>query len=231
MIRPDSHVPASLDPSPDQIVKMGNAALQVIADYFGALPGLPIFPHVSGGSIRAQMSAEAPVEGQDFATLLDFFAQVILPSSRHNGHPRFFGYVASPGTAATAIADLLASALNSNLTSWRSGPGPTELERQTIQWIKQIIGYPAEADGLFVSGGSMANFSALAAARDAKSPINLSTHGCQALDQPLRLYMSQEGHHSLSKAAGLLGIGRDHVRLVNVNERFQMDTSDLITAD
>ncbi len=152
----------------------------------GALPGLPIFPHVSGGSIRERMSAEAPVEGQDFAKLLDFFAQVILPSSRHNGHPRFFGYVASPGTAATAIADLLASALNSNVTSWRSGPGPTELERQTIQWIKQIIGYPAEADGLFVSGGSMANFSALAAARDAKSPINLSTHGCQALDQPLR---------------------------------------------
>src|SRR5512142_2911327 len=133
--------PASLDPSPDQINEMGRAAVQLIADYFGALPGLPIFPRNSDSAIRDKLSRGAPAEGQDFGALLQFVQQVILPASRHNGHPRFFGYVASPGTAATAIADLLASALNPNVTSWRSAPGPTDIERQTVQWIKQIVGY------------------------------------------------------------------------------------------
>ena len=69
-----------------------------------------------------------------------------------------FGYVQSPGTAIAAIADFLASNLNANLTAWRSAPAAVEIERLTINWIKQIVGFDSDAAGLFVSGGSMANF-------------------------------------------------------------------------
>lgn len=217
-------VPPSLNPSPDEILEMGRVATQIIADYFGSMPSGPVHSNTTSHAIREKLSQEIPVEGQDIKTLLETIQQVIFPSSRHHGHPRFFGYVASPGTAATAIADLLASALNPNVTSWRSAPGPTEVERLTIQWIKQIIGYPADAEGLFVSGGSMANLCGLVTARNAKAPLDITTVGFQAINQGMRLYVSEEAHHSISKAAGLLGIGHNNVRHVGVNSRFQMDT-------
>jgi aromatic-L-amino-acid decarboxylase len=136
-----------------------------------------------------------------------------------------FGYVQSPGTPLAAFADLLASTLNANLTVWRSAPAPVELERLTIDWIRQILGFNAEAGGLFVSGGSMANLTALAAARQAK---DYSSSG------RLRVYASSETHFSVAKAAALLGIGRENVRHVAVDERFKIRVDDLvakITAD
>src|SRR5437667_1061979 len=135
-----------------------------------------------------------------------------------------FGYVQSPGTPLAAFADLLASILNANLTVWRSAPAPVELERLTIDWIRQILGFKAEAGGLFVSGGSMANLAALAAARQTKYDSS----------GRLRIYASTETHFSISKAAALLGIGRENVRLVAVDERFKIRVDDLvakITAD
>jgi glutamate/tyrosine decarboxylase-like PLP-dependent enzyme len=129
-----------------------------------------------------------------------------------------FGYVQSPGTPLAAFADLLASTLNANLTVWRSAPAPVELERLTIDWIRQILGFNAEAGGLFVSGGSMANLAAIAAARQAKD----SSSG------RLRIYASSETHFSIAKAAALLGIGRENVRHVAVDERFRIRVDDLI---
>ncbi len=206
---------------------MGRAAIEMMAEYYGALPNIPIVPNTSSRAVREKLYQDLPVEGKDFKVLLEFINQVIFRLSRHNGHPRFFGYIASPGSAATAFADLLASTLNPSLTSWRSAPASAEVERQTIGWIKQIIGYLPEAEGLFVSGGSMANLCALAVAREAKAPIHVASVGCQALDRPMRLYMSEEGHHSINKAAGLLGLGHDHVRRVGVNQRFQMEAQAL----
>ena len=135
-----------------------------------------------------------------------------------------FGYVQSPGTPIGAFADLLASTLNANLTIWRSAPAPVELERLTIDWIRQILGFNPEAGGLFVSGGSMANLAALAAARQTKY---------DSLGR-LRMYASSATHFSITKAAALLGIGRKNVRFVAVDERFRMRVDDLvakITAD
>jgi glutamate/tyrosine decarboxylase-like PLP-dependent enzyme len=215
--------PASLDPTLEQIVAMAGAAVQAMQDYLRALPDLPIVSGASSEALKKELPQHLPVEGQDFRQLLELISQVVFPASRHNGHPRFFGYVASPGSAATALADLLASTLNPTVNAWRSAPGPTEIERLTIRWIKEAIGYSAEADGLFVSGGSMANFSALAAARAAKAPVAVTSLGCQALDRPMRIYMSEEAHYSNSKAAGLLGIGHDNVRAVGVNDRFKLD--------
>ena len=179
---------------------------------------------MSSREIRDRFDPVLPTEGIDFDGLLKAFRETIVPFSRQNAHPRMFGYVQSPGTALAAFADLLASTLNANLTVWRSAPAPVELERLTIDWIRQILGFDAEAGGLFVSGGSMANLAAIAAARQAK-------------DHPsdrLRIYASSETHFSIAKAAALLGIGRENVRIVAVDERFKIRVDDLvakITAD
>src|SRR4029079_1832608 len=106
--------------------------------------------------------------------------------------PRMFGYVQAPGTAIAAIADLLASTLNANLTAWRSAPAAVEVERLTIDWIKEVIGYDQSAGGLFVSGGSMANFAALAAARTAKAPGDTGTQGVHSIGVTMCIYASEE---------------------------------------
>src|SRR5947207_1561830 len=145
-----------LYPSADEIRDWGNSVTQFMIEYLGGLRDRPVYRHTSSREIRSRLDLKLPTKGTDFDSLLKIFRETIVPFSRQNAHPRMFGYVQSPGTPIGAFADLLASTLNANLTIWRSAPAPVELERLTIDWIRQILGFPAEADGLFVSGGSIA---------------------------------------------------------------------------
>src|SRR5213594_2005023 len=201
-----------LYPSADEIRDWGNSVTQFMIDYLGGLRGRPVYRHTSSREIRDGLDPALPTKGIDFDGLLKVFRETVIPFSRQNAHPRMFGYVQSPGTPLAAFADLLASTLNANLTVWRSAPAPVELERLTIDWIRQILGFNAEAGGLFVSGGSMANFSAIAAARQTKEDSS----------GRLRIYASRETHFSVAKAAALLGIGRENMRLIGVDERFKI---------
>jgi aromatic-L-amino-acid decarboxylase len=213
-----------LEPSTNEIRDWGNSVMQLVADYFGELRDRRVYRHTSSREIRDRLDAALPTKGIEFDELLKVFRETVIPFSRQNAHPRMFGYVQSPGTPVAALGDLLASTLNANLTVWRSAPAPVELERLTINWIRQILGFNAEAGGLFVSGGSMANLAAIAAARQAKDS---SSGG-------LRMYASSETHFSIAKAAALLGIGRQNVRHVAVDEHFRIRVDDLvaqITAD
>src|ERR1043166_3868963 len=211
-----------LEPSADEIRHWGDSVTQFMIEYLGDLPGRPVYRRTSSREIRSQLDSKLPIKGSDFDLLLKVFRNTIVPFSRQNAHPRMFGYVQSPGTPIGAFADLLASTLNANLTIWRSAPAPVELERLTIDWIRQILGFNAEAGGLFVSGGAMANFAALAAARQTK------LHSSRRL----RMYASSATHFSVAKAAALLGIA--NVQHVAVDERFRIRVDDLIakiTAD
>jgi aromatic-L-amino-acid decarboxylase len=213
-----------VDPSADEIRAWGNSVIQFMIDYLGNLRDRGVYRRMFSRRIRDRLDAALPTKGTDFESLLKIFREDIIPFSRQNAHPRMFGYVQSPGIPLAAFADLLASTLNANLTVWRSAPAPVELERLTIDWIRQILGFNAEAGGLFVSGGSMANLAAIAAARQAKA----DSAG------RLRIYASSETHFSIAKAAALLGIGRENVCQVAVDEHFKIRTDDLvakITAD
>ena len=211
----------------DEIRAMGRAVLERVAAYYETLAARPVVVPSSSEAIRARLDEPMPKAGADFATLLDTFDQVIAQFSRHNGHPRFFGYVSSPGTPVTAVGSMLAASLNANLTCWRSAPAGTELEHVTINWLKEMLGYPAEAGGLFTSGGSMANFAALAAARSAKAPADVVLDGAAAAGKRMCVYVSREGHFSIRKAAGLLGLGEANVRDVQTNASLQIDLTDL----
>ena len=213
-----------LEPSADEIREWSNSITQFMIDYLGGLRDRPVYRQTSSREIRSGLDSKLPIKGTDLDSLLKVFRETIVPFSRQNAHPRMFGYVQSPGTPIGAFADLLASTLNANLTIWRSAPAPVELERVTIDWIRQILGFGPEAGGLFVSGGSMANLAAVASARQTK----------QHSFRRLRLYASNATHFSIIKAAVLLGIGRQNVQHVAVDECFRMRVDDLvakITAD
>ena len=205
-----------LDPSADEIRNWGNSVIQLMTNYLGDLRDHRVYGRMSSREIRGRLDSTLPTHGTDFDGLLKVFRETIVPFSRQNAHPRMFGYVQSPGTALAAFADLLASTLNANLTVWRSAPAPVELERLTIDWVRQILGFNAEAGGLFVSGGSMANLAAIATARQAENRSSAR----------LRMYASSETHFSIAKAAALLGIG--NVRHVAVDKHFKIRTDDLV---
>ncbi|MQA24391.1 MAG: aminotransferase class V-fold PLP-dependent enzyme [Micromonosporaceae bacterium] len=213
---------SALDPAPERIREMGAAAVEWAAAYQEGIRDLPVAPRTSAAELKAQLAEPLPAEGRDFEALMERFRDVVVPGSRHSGHPRFFGYVSAPGVAVASVADFLASALNANLPAWRSAPAPTELEHVAVDWIRQALGCDEGAGGLFTSGGSMANFTALAAARHRHCGDEVAAHGAAAHPKPLRIYTSAEAHHSIHKAAALLGIGRANVREIPVDERFRM---------
>jgi glutamate/tyrosine decarboxylase-like PLP-dependent enzyme len=215
-----------LIPPPEEIRALGRAAVDLVAVYYDTIGERPVLVPTTSRALRDLLDEPLPQAGTDFETLLKTLDDVIARYSRHSAHPRFFGYVSSPGTPVTSVGSMLAAALNINVTCWRSGPAATDLEHLTIDWMKEILGYPAQAGGLLVSGGSMANFAALAAARSAKAPGNVVRDGMAAAGR-MCAYVSSEGHFSISKAAGMLGIGESNVRAVAANARMEIDMADL----
>jgi aromatic-L-amino-acid decarboxylase len=110
---------SALNPSAAEIRRWGDAAVAAICGFLDSIRDRRVYPQTSSKQIREKLDHTLPDEGVPFEQLLDTFNDVLVPNSRHNGHPRMFGYVQAPGTAIAAIADLLASTLNANLTAWR----------------------------------------------------------------------------------------------------------------
>jgi len=190
------------------------------ADYLEGLGQRPAFPRVSGEKSLEPFGDALPEEGLGAAALEGL--QAVLDSSRPPS-PRFFGYVLGSGEPVAALADFLASVLNQNVTAWRSAPAAVALERQLIGALAAALGCQGYR-GSFCGGGSMANLMALAMAREARSPANVSGV------RPGVVYASSEVHMSIPKAMAVLGLGRDNLRLIPTDERLRMSLPDLRTA-
>ena len=217
---------AALDLTPAARAALGRAALDWVLDYFAAQSDLRIYPAVSAADLTAALEAALPEAPQDPAAVLADFARVAA-HGRHNGHPRMFGYVQSSGSFAGVVADLLASAINQNVTSWRSAPAATTVEHQVIAWLKTWSGFDAGGAGLLLSGGSLANFAALAVALRASTGVDLNQQGVAALPGPPRIYASAMAHLSIPKAAAMLGIGKQAVVRLPVDAAFRLDPAAL----
>jgi aromatic-L-amino-acid decarboxylase len=131
--------------------------------------------------------------------------------------------VLGSGEPVAAVADLLASVLNQNVTAWRSGPAAVTLERTVVSWLAQAIGC-AGFRGSLTGGGSSANLMALAMAREAKMPANEA--GVRSVPQGV-LYASEEVHMSISKSVALLGIGRKNLRLIPTDDECRLIPAEL----
>ncbi len=224
-LRPEG---SSLDLSEAALAELSSQVTQLVADYYSQIRSLPVFPETHGGKTNETLGTSLPIEAEPLDQLLDD-CRAILDGCRHNGHPRFFGYVASPSTAPGAFADLIASAVNANVTSWRSGPAATEIERTVVGWLAEMVGYAGQHQkphGLLTSGGSMANLTALLIAHRSKSDPGVVQAGLWN-SRPMTIYASSEIHMSIPKAADLLGLGRANVRLVECDDSFRMRVSHL----
>jgi aromatic-L-amino-acid/L-tryptophan decarboxylase len=196
----------------------------IAADYLATLGDLRTFPEVSGHSSVNAFREVLPEKGLGPAALDALTA--VLEFSRPPS-PRFFGYVLGSGEPVAALADLLASVLNQNVTAWRSAPAAVTLERHVVEALAAALNCHGHR-GSFCGGGSMANLMALAMAREWCLPANAS--GARAGV----VYASSEVHMSIPKAMALLGLGRENLRLIPADAGFRMSPAHLreaITAD
>jgi aromatic-L-amino-acid decarboxylase len=209
-----------LEISPDEFRRLAEKVSQLTADYLREMDSRPISPATSGE--EAEQLFRAPLNEKGVgAEALAGLQDVIEHSRVQNG--RFFGYVLGSGEPVAAVADLLASVLNQNVTAWRSSPAAVTLERTVVSWLAEAIGC-ARFRGSLTGGGSSANLMGLAMAREAKMPSNeAGVHGAA----PGVVYASEEVHMSISKSVALLGIGRNNLRLISTDDNFCLIPSEL----
>ena len=210
------------DLSSPQRAALGQAALDWVLRYFDQIALPPMYPTVAAGDLQDLVREPLPREPLDPSDVLAQFAR-LATLGRNNGHPRMFGYVQSSASFAGVVGDFLASALNQNVTSWRSAPSATTVERQVIDWIKSWVGYDAAGAGVLLSGGSAANLAGLAVALRASTSVDINRDGVAALPGRARIYASERVHMSIPKAAALLGLGRESVRTIPVDGDGRMD--------
>ena len=202
--------------------KIGHKLIDDLADFLSSLPDRPVGPGKSPAQIRNLLGrASLPTSGTPPDQLLEEAAGLMLENSLFNGHPRFWGYVTSSAAPIAALADLLASTVNSNVGGWSLSPMASEIEAQTVRWIAELIDYPTDCGGLLVSGGNTANFVGFMAARRKKLGDDVRTKGMGS-GRP-RVYCSAETHRWIEKAADQYGIGTDSIRWIATNDRHQMD--------
>src|SRR4051812_28075884 len=210
----------SLEIAPQELRQLLQQAAALAADYWESLPERPVHPQTSAQQLEKLFSAELPESGLG-ADAFNGFTDLAANSRAGNG--RFFGYVLGSGEPVAAIADLLASALNQNMTAWRSSPGAVTIEHIVVSWLASAVGC-AGFSGSLTGGGSSANLMGLAMARESKLPAN--DNGAQ----PGIIYASEQVHMSISKAVALLGLGRSNLRLIPVDADFRMRTNALQAA-
>ncbi|MEM9171134.1 MAG: pyridoxal-dependent decarboxylase [Pseudomonadota bacterium] len=190
-------------------------------DYLQSVRERPAWRTVPANS-KDTLLTPIPHKGQPLADVYATFKEHILPFPTGNLHPAFFGWVMGNGTPTGMLADMLAAGMNAHLAGYDQSA--SLIEKQVIRWLAELVGYPADASGLLVSGGTMANLNALVVARHHKAGFDVRTQGLQINDTPmLRVYGSSETHSWIYKACEVMGLGRNAFRSIQVNNQFEID--------
>ena len=212
----------TLDLSPEKLNEHLHAAIDIAVRYNNGMDSEKLFKSNSVSEVKALFNEPLPQSGTDIPALLKRVEQDVFNHSTLNLSPRFFAYVMSGGNHAALIGDYLSTMLNQGAGKWHLGAAAAEMELCVIRWIAEFIGYPSDTGGVLVSGGSAANLTCLKVARDFKAPFDIKMKGIRGGPQ-LTMYVSTEGHSCLEKSADMLGIGKEFLRKIPVNDDFTVN--------
>jgi aromatic-L-amino-acid/L-tryptophan decarboxylase len=215
----------SLDPEDWPAFRdQGHRMLDDMFDYLEQIRERPVWQPLPD-AVRASFCDRLPMAPADLSAVHQEFLENVLPYSNGNVHPGFMGWVHGGGTAAGMLAEMLAAGLNANLGG--RDHAPIELERQIVQWMRELFGFPASASGLFVTGTSMANLIAVLVARDTFLGFDIRRSGVAAKNNRMTAYASMAAHGSLRKAFDIVGLGSDALRLVPVDSHHRINLAAL----
>lgn len=203
--------------SREEFRRIGYQLVDSISEFIGGIDKKPVTSGESPEEVaKIAGRSHLPEEGSSPEIILKKVSEFLFNHSLLNGHPKFFGYITSSPSPIGALADLLAAAVNPNVGANILSPAATEVEKQAVAWLAELIGLPAY-DGILVSGGNMANFTGFLAARIARSPKETKTAGLSAIDKRMVFYCSKATHAWVEKAAILFGLGTDAIRWIDTS--------------
>jgi aromatic-L-amino-acid decarboxylase len=195
-----------------------DAAMDRIVAHIDSLPDQPS-NDVDGAAELARALAEpVPEQGTSADETFDLLFERAIPKSFNTAGPGYLAYIPGGGILHSAVADLIADAVNRYTGVWLAAPGLVQLESNVLRWLCDMVGFPSEAHGLLTTGGSLATFSAVVTARETRLPPDF-----------LRgvIYVSEQIHHSVTKAAHLAGFRSDNIRIVGSDRSYRMRIDEL----
>jgi aromatic-L-amino-acid decarboxylase len=219
--KPADNPTPELEPDAPAMQALVAAAMARICEHIEALPRMPACD-VSGGAALARSLREGlPADGCSFEHVLELLFDRAIPCSFNTAGPGYLAYIPGGGLFLAAVADLIADATNRYVGLWQAAPGLVQIETNAVRWLAEIVGMPAGSGGFLTTGGSLATFSAVVAAR--------ATRLGERFDDGV-IYTSDQAHHSVPRAARLAGFRRDQVREVATDAAFRVDLEALTRA-
>ena len=207
---------SQLGMTPQAMRRLADRATEILVERIGSLGEAKAWDGEFRAVLEQQFGTPPPEDGRPAEDVLEQVVRDVLPFAARLDHPRFFGFVPSSPTWPGVVADFLASGFNINSCTWLVSSGTGQLELSVTDWMRGWIGYPETAGGLLTSGGSAASVEALVTAREAAGHPDRAT-----------VYMSDQGHSALKRAALIAGVRRERIRLVPTGDDFRMHVHEL----
>ena len=207
--------------TPEQFRAAGHQSIDWVARYIENIERYPVLARVAPGEVRARLPRNPPECGEPFAAMLRDLDEVILPGITHWQSPSFFGYFPANASPPAILGDVISSGLGVQGMLWATSPACTELETHVLDWLVDMLGLPERFKSGGAGGGviqdtaSSASLCALLAARERATGFRSNEAG---IDRVLTAYTSTQAHSSIVKAAGIAGIGRRNLRLIEVDD-------------
>lgn len=221
LVPQDAALEESLDPQDwESMRRLGHRMIDDVFDLLENIREKPVWrpvPETTKAFLRTPLPLEPSPPEQVYQEFLDY----IFPYPLGNMHPRFWAWVMGTGTPFTVLAELLAAAMNPNMAG--GDHGANYVEEQVINWCKEMLGYPQTSSGILVSGASMANLIGLTVARNSKAGFHMRNQGLQGNLKEMVLYASSEVHSCIKKAVEILGLGNQSLRLIPVDDNYEMN--------
>ncbi|HYB53561.1 MAG TPA: pyridoxal-dependent decarboxylase, partial [Thermoanaerobaculia bacterium] len=203
----------SLELSGDPLRALIEAATERLLQHVASLPRQPAADTEGGEDLARSLRERLPETGRPLAELLDLLFERVIPKSFNTAGPGYLAYIPGGGLPHAAVADLISGITNRYVGVFAAAPGVVALEANVVRWLCEMVGYPEDAGGILTSGGSLSNFSALVAARSERLPEDFLSG---------TLYVSDQAHYSLEKAARLAGFPQASVRRIPSDGAFRI---------
>lgn len=197
----------------------GHSLIDRLADHLATIEERPLFPPTDPRALYDLFDEPLPRDPEPLGDVLRELDEKLLPHVVQLNHPGYFGYITPPPLPVGILGDLIASTLNQNVGVWAAGPSAAAMERRTVRWLADLVGYGDGAGGNLTSGGMMANFVGLKLARDWATGNHAQRIGVR---EPIAAYTSDERHISVDKSADALGFGREFLRIVPSGDDFRI---------
>lgn len=209
------HDPADLEFTPAQMQTMGDSVLRRVVDHLATIREQAVRGDVDAAALCRSLREPAPEQGSPINPLLDSLFNDWIPRSFNTASPGYLAYIPGGGVFPAALADLIANGTNRYTGVWLAAPALVHLESNALEWMRDWMQFPRTTRGLFTTGGSMANFTAIVCARE---------RGLGADIRAGVMYVSDQVHHSVAKSARLAGVMPDRIRAISVDGLFRMRT-------